>query len=341
MVSYSVPVRGRLPSLRAEAAPVFRPRASRLDSLPHPYYKADWGFCLTHRQLERAPPRGEYEVVIDSTLEEARSPTGSACARATAKTRSSCRPTCATRRCATTTLGPGDGSRSSASCSRAPPPLFGPHRVRPRDVGAITWLARNEDGRSADPPRTRDHRVGEPGRLTYKRSRRGDATIDRAAAHFLKHAGGAHIVDFTPYGYDERQYCSPGFDLPVGCFARTPHGEYPEYHTSADDLAFVTPEKLAGVARRHPGSSTSSRATARYEPQPKGEPQLGRRGLYRTTGGSTDPARPTWRASGSSIFPTAGKPARHCRTLQDLPFATVATAARELTARQLLESAKI
>ena len=85
--------------------------------------------------------------------------------------------------------------------------------------------------------------LGDPGAVTYKRSRRGDAAIDRAVAHVLEHSGDPYeLVDFSPYGYDERQYCSPGFDLPVGCFMRTPHGRYPEYHTSADDLDLVRPE---------------------------------------------------------------------------------------------------
>ena len=79
--------------------------------------------------------------------------------------------------------------------------------------------------------------VGDPGPVTYKKSRQGNAEIDRAFSHILKTSGQAHtIIDFFPYGYDERQYCSPGFNLPVGCFMRTPHGEYSEYHTSGDNL---------------------------------------------------------------------------------------------------------
>ena len=83
-------------------------------------------------------------------------------------------------------------------------------------------------------------------RSTYKKSRRGNAEIDRAVAQVLKDSGDAHdVIDFSPYGYDERQFCSPGFNLPVGCFMRTPHGQFPEYHTSADNLDFVQPEFLA------------------------------------------------------------------------------------------------
>ena len=107
----------------------------------------------------------------------------------------------------------------------------------PGTIGSITWLARNEEQASRIRHGLVVTGVGDPGPFTYKRSRRGDAEIDRAAAHVLRHAGGPYTIrDFSPYGYDERQFCSPGFNLPVGCLMRTPHGEYPEYHTSADDL---------------------------------------------------------------------------------------------------------
>src|SRR5450759_3619411 len=86
--------------------------------------------------------------------------------------------------------------------------------------------------------------LGDPGNCTYKKSRRGDAEIDLAAMTVLRHGGPHSILDFAPYGYDERQYCSPGFNLPVGVLSRTPHGKFPQYHTSADNLAFVRPEYL-------------------------------------------------------------------------------------------------
>ena len=128
--------------------------------------------------------------------------------------------------------------------------------------------------------------------LTYKRSRRGTADVDRAAECVLRDSGRAHaVIDFSPYGYDERQFCSPGFDLPVGRIGRTPHGEYPEYHTSADDLDFVDPGQLAdafGVGARRGRRAGGQRSLP--EPNPKCEPQLGRRGLYRSIGATIDRA---------------------------------------------------
>jgi aminopeptidase-like protein len=123
--------------------------------------------------------------------------------------------------------------------------------------------------------------------MTYKRSRKGDAEIDRAVVHVLTHSGQAFSVrDFTPYGYDERQYCSPGFDLPVGSLTRTPHGEYPEYHTSGDDLAFVRPAALADSLRRYLEIFEVLEGNGTYlNLSPKCEPQLGKRGLYDALGG--------------------------------------------------------
>jgi aminopeptidase-like protein len=135
--------------------------------------------------------------------------------------------------------------------------------------------------------------VGDAGHPTYKRSRRGNALIDRAASHVLRHSGQDHeIRDFSPYGYDERQYCSPGFDLAVGSLMRTPNGEYPEYHTSADDLDFVRADRLADSLDLYVQILDVLENDAVYiNLSPKGEPQLGKRGLYPSVGaqGTTAP----------------------------------------------------
>ena len=133
--------------------------------------------------------------------------------------------------------------------------------------------------------------VGDSGRkTTYKKTRRGDAEIDRAAQHVLKHSGSPYeIQEFTPYGYDERQYCSPGFNLPVGCLARTPYGRYPEYHTSADNLDLVHPASLADSFDKCVRILDLLERNRRYvNLSPKGEPHLGRRGLYDSVGGQSD-----------------------------------------------------
>jgi glutamate-1-semialdehyde 2,1-aminomutase len=132
--------------------------------------------------------------------------------------------------------------------------------------------------------------LGDPGGFTYKRSRRGDSLIDRAVEHVLRHSRSPHaVIDFSPFGYDERQYGSPGFNLPVGCLMRTPHGEFPEYHTSADNLDLVRPEALAESLELCWSIVEALEHNRSYvNRQPWGEPQLGRRGLYKALGGTTD-----------------------------------------------------
>jgi aminopeptidase-like protein len=202
----------------------------------------------------------------------------------------------------------------------------------PGTIGSITWLARNRDAVE----RVRHGLVlacaGDGGALTYKRSRRGDTEIDRAVGHVLRTSGRPHrTLDFSPYGYDERQYCSPGFDLPVGCLTRSTYAGYPEYHTSGDNPAFVLPESLEDTLE------TCWEVTRVLEDDrrlvnlsPYGEPQLGRRGLYGALGGRSD----TKQAQMAMLWVLNLSDGTH--TLLDvaeragLPFRAVAEAAQSL-----------
>ena len=125
------------------------------------------------------------------------------------------------------------------------------------------------------------------GHFHYKRTPSADRPIDGAVERAMAQLGRELFVqDFVPFGYDERQYCSPGFDLPVGSLSRSPWGQYPEYHTSADDLTFVQPAHLAESLETIlaiVGELEMARVYRNVEPF--GEPQLGRRGLYGSIGG--------------------------------------------------------
>jgi aminopeptidase-like protein len=161
----------------------------------------------------------------------------------------------------------------------------------PGTIGAVAWLHANRDGL---------HRIkhglvltclGDPAPISYKRTRRGNTAIDRYAAAVLQEEGHAQRVHpFTPIGYDERQYCSPGFNLPVGCLMRSPGGTFPEYHTSADDLDLVQPGALANSLRilRRIVHLIEWDGVWRNA-SPYGEPQLGRHGLYVPVGGERSP----------------------------------------------------
>ena len=282
VVSYSVPVHRVMPLQELKAHIFTLP--DRPDWIPYrtSYYEKTWGFCMRHRDL-LALADGEYEVLIDSTLEDGFLTYGELYLPGDERTEvlvsaHACHPSLCNDNLSGVSLAALLARRLGAAEHR----LSYRFLFVPGTIGAITWLARNEHavGRIA-------HGIvlsglGDAGVVTYKRSRRGDAAVDRAFAHVLSSSGRAHaLVDFDPYGYDERQYCSPGFDLAVGNLSRSPYGRYPEYHTSGDDLGFVSPEKLAdSFATLVEVLDTLERNRTYLNLKPKCEPQLGRRGLY-------------------------------------------------------------
>jgi aminopeptidase-like protein len=290
VVGYSVPVRARM-SLD-ELRPHLFTIPERPDWIPYrtSYYHETWGFCLSQRQLDGLEAR-EYEVCIDSSLEPGHLTYGEFCVPGATEeevlvSTHLCHPSLANDNAA--------GLSVSVQVAKhlADLPLRYTYRFLfiPGTIGAITWLALNE----ARLPRIKHGLVlacaGDGGRITYKRSRRETAEIDRAVSQTLRDAGQDHeILAFSPYGYDERQFCSPGFDLPVGCLMRTPWGRYPEYHTSADSMELVRPEALVDSLVTTLRIFDALERNATYTNlSPKGEPQLGRRGLYRSLGGFAD-----------------------------------------------------
>jgi aminopeptidase-like protein len=208
----------------------------------------------------------------------------------------------------------------------------------PGTIGAITWLAMNESAVGRIKHGLVVANVGDAGIMHYKKSRRGDADIDRAVAHVLEHSGKPYeISEFSPYGYDERQFCSPGFDLAVGSLTRTPFGRYPEYHTSADDLNLVQPRYLAESFSAYLAVlNLLEDNRSCLNRNPKCEPQLGRRGLYRTLGGNMASKE----AELAMLWVLNLSDGRH--SLLDiaerskLKFATVSAAARALESAELL-----
>jgi aminopeptidase-like protein len=157
----------------------------------------------------------------------------------------------------------------------------------PGAIGSITWLSKNEEVASWIKHGLVVTGVGDFGTFHYKKSRQGDAEIDCVVQYALKHSGKPYQVrDFSPYGYDERQYCSPGFNLPVGSLTRSQHGSYPQYHTSADDLNFVSTGALIESLSIYLEVVRVLENNRRYlNLNPKCEVRLGKRGLYRTIGG--------------------------------------------------------
>jgi aminopeptidase-like protein len=242
---------------------------------------------MSQRALDALPP-GDYTAVIDSTLAEGSLTYGEHVLPGGGDdevllSAHICHPSLANDNCSglalLTMLARELGRHSTRYTYRF---VFAPGTI-----GAISWLARNEARAGRIKHGLVVSCVGDGGGPTYKRSRRGDALIDRAMAHVLQHAApSAVIADFSPYGYDERQYCSPGFNLPVGLFQRSQYGTFPEYHTSADNLEFIAPEHLERSYRLILAAiEILEKDRVLVGTSPKCEPALGRRGLYATVGG--------------------------------------------------------
>lgn len=250
------------------------------------YYKDNWGFCLSHNALMKLE-EGDYEVFVDSTLENGSLTYGELYLEG--EEREEVLISC---HCCHPSLANDNLSGISLATNLAKYFLTVPHRLSyrfvfiPGTIGAITWLSLNEPALNRIKHGLVVTGVGDSGKITYKKSRRGDAEIDRAASHVLKHTGQDYsIIDFYPYGYDERQYCSPAFNLPMGCMMRTPYGQYPEYHTSADNLEFINPAMLEDSFSKVLEILHILENNRTYlNLNPKCEPQLGKRGLYNSIG---------------------------------------------------------
>jgi aminopeptidase-like protein len=207
----------------------------------------------------------------------------------------------------------------------------------PGTIGPITWMATNEEKLTKIRHGLVLSCLGDPGAFTYKQSRRGSAEIDQVVQYVLgSQTSGSRVMEFTPLGYDERQYCSPGINLPVGCLMRTPNGCYPEYHTSADNLEFVKADALGESLEALSEIVKTLEANESYVNMcPKGEPQLGRRGLYRQMGGTKNEAMEEaimWLLN----FSDGKHSVLDIATRSKLPFQTLADAAEVLKKNDLL-----
>ena len=293
VVSYSEPVSTSMP--REELLPHLHALPEHPDWIPYrtSYYRRSWGFCLRQHDLDRLPA-GSYRVEIQSRL--ARGSLTYAEAVIPGRTQDEvlffahvCHPSLA-----------NDNTSGIAIATALAQWVAGESRrytyrfvFAPGTIGSLCWLARNESRLS----RVRHGMVlallGDPGPLTYKMSQRENSDIDLVASYVLSVIDlNARVIGFSPYGYDERQLCSPGFDLPVGRLTRSVNGGYPQYHSSADDLSLIRPEALAQSYEACRDIISILETDGRYvNLSPKGEPLLGKRGLYGSVGGRSPAER--------------------------------------------------
>jgi aminopeptidase-like protein len=289
VVSYSIPVKRKVPL--AELRQHLFTLPDRPEWVPYrtSYYKEDWGFCLSHKRFLELQEE-EYEVLIDSSLEDGHLTYGEWCLPGELEEEfliscHVCHPSLCNDNLSGVALATFLGKMLSQSRLRFSYRFL----FIPGTIGSITWLAQNEEKVFRIKGGLVIAGVGDEGKVTYKRSRCGKSVVDRAAEIALRDSCDPYeIEEFSPYGYDERQYCSPGFNLPVGCFQRTPFGRYAEYHTSADDLQFVKAEKLEDSFSKCLSVLDIIESDSVYlNTLPKCEPQLGKRGLYEQVGGDS------------------------------------------------------
>jgi len=288
VLNYSTPIDRQVPL--AELRQHLFQDSAHPECIPYrtSYYAENWGFCVTRQQFESLN-EPEYEVHIDSSLTDGSLTYGECVLPGTVGEEvliscHVCHPSLANDNLSGITVAVHLAKWLQAQPRRLSYRLL----FAPGTIGAITWLSRNREIASRIGHGLVLTCVGDPGSFHYKKSRRGDTEIDRAVVHLLKARGIAHeIRPFHPYGYDERQYCSPGFNLAVGCLMRSAWGEFPEYHTSADNVDFVTASALAETLDVCAGVVDVLERNATYRSlNPYCEPALGRRGLYRSTGGA-------------------------------------------------------
>jgi aminopeptidase-like protein len=337
VMNYSSPVHRTMPL--SELRPHLFTLPERPDWIPYrtSYYQENWGFCLSQNQL-LALEDGDYEVSIDSTLEDGRLTYGECYLRGRTTDEiliscHACHPSLANDNLSGLVVATFLAQLLSARERRYSYRFL----FIPGTIGAITWLARNRENVGRIRHGLVLTCIGDAGGFHYKKSRRGNAEVDLAATHVLRHCGeSAEILEFSPYGYDERQYCSPGFNLPVGCLMRSVWGAFPEYHTSADNLEFIQPLQLFRSLRVCAAILNVLEENRRYCNQnPYCEPQLGRRNLYRTGGGDAIGAEISARLwvlnqsdGGHSLLDIAER--------SGIPFAVIGDAAELLSQNGLL-----
>lgn len=295
VVSYSEPVAETMSLNELEP---------RLHSLPeHPrwipyrtsYYRRTWGFCLRH-ETRQAMRSGRYRAEIRSSLAPGSLTYGEIAVPGRNREEvlfftHVCHPSLA-----------NDNASGMAVATALAGWVAGESRrysyrfvFAPGTIGSLCWLKRNERNLGRIRAGLVLGLLGDSGALTYKMSREGNTDTDAIASYVLSQIDPkSTVIPFSPYGYDERQLCSPGFNLPVGRLTRSVNAGYPQYHSSADDLALIKPDWLQQSLEACKLFVTILEQDARYiNRSPKGEPRLGKRGLYGSVGGTNPAERET------------------------------------------------
>jgi len=264
------------------------------------YYNETWGFCISHKQFESLKD-GEYEIFIDSKLENGSLTYGEFFVKGEKEdeiliTCYVCHPSM----CNDNLSGVSLVTYLAKIISGLKTKYSYRFLFIPETIGAITWLCQNEELISKIKIALVVTCVGDRGISTYKKTKEENSTLDIIVKRVLEESGEEfRIIDFFPYGSDERQFSSPGINIPTGSLTRTIYNHFTEYHTSADNLEFISKEhlvdsfkkyyKIFQLLEKEDIDGTKVKKIKKYDNEeffincnPKCEPNLGKRGLYRT-----------------------------------------------------------
>ena len=289
LVNYSVPFEGTL--TYDELAPHLHTLPDLPAAIPYrtTYYNRAWGFCLAHEQFEKLDKKEKYHVVVDTTLTPGALSYGEALLPGTSGreflvSTYVCHPSLANDNLSGVVLW------TLLLRELRQRPLWNSYRfvIAPETIGALAYIARNEAAIRALAGGFVATTVAGPGRFGYKSTFHGDSVVDRAVRLTFRELG----LEFNEYpfdvnGSDERQYSTPGLRVPVGTICKDKYYEYPYYHTSLDNLQFISAANLVETLKLYLLSIEKLEQNRTYRSlNPIGEPMLGKRGLYPRTGGA-------------------------------------------------------
>ena len=286
VVNYSIPIKKKIKLEELKKHIHTIPTQPNIIPYITSYYNEDWGFCMSHNQLNKLLP-GEYEICIDSSLKNGSLTYGEYLIKGEIDDEFllSCY-ICHPSLCNDNLSGVALLTYLAKYLKNLKTKFSYRFLFIPETIGAITWLSINENKINKIKAGLVATCVGDSGNSTYKKTRIGDSKIDKIVSHVLKYSNTNHsIVDFYPYGSDERQFCSPGFNLPIGSLMRTPYRKFLEYHNSGDDLKFIKKESLGDTFKKYLECIFIFDKDEKFlNTNPKCEPQLGKRGIYRNIG---------------------------------------------------------
>ena len=267
------------------------------DAIPYrsSFFEETWGFCLADRTLQSLE-EGDYHVRIDASLDTGSLTYGECFVPGASNSEillstHTCHPSLGNDNVSGLVVATAVG----AAIASRPDRRVGVRILfAPGTIGSITWMAHNQDRMDDIVAGMTLNCLGDRAPIQYKKTVFGDRLTDKVAELIVGTRGG-DLIDFYPFGYDERQYNAPGFRLPMGSLMRSQHGAYAEYHTSADDLSYIDGDQLAASVETVLEFVDTIESNATFiNLQPHGEPQLGRRGLYGSVGRAPVPEQATY-----------------------------------------------